>query len=108
MIGVTPVLDGPVNEGALCVKGQFGFDFVNSKDRLTRPLIRKDGELTPVSWDEALDYTAQKLQSVRDDHGRKAFYAIASGRAPGEGAYMLQKFTRAVMNSNQIDNCSRG
>lgn len=108
MIGVTPVLDGPVNEGALCVKGQFGFDFVNSGDRLTRPLIRKNGELTPVSWDEAFDYTAQKLMSVLADHGPKAFYAIASGRAPGEGSYMLQKFTRAVMNSNQIDNCSRG
>lgn len=108
MIGVTPVLDGPVNAGALCVKGQFGFDFVNSDDRLTKPLIRKQGELTAVGWDEALEYTANRLKSIRADHGRKAFYAIASGRAPGEGAYMLQKFTRAVMNSNQVDNCSRG
>ena len=107
MIGVTPALDGPVNEGALCVKGQFGFDFVNSDDRLTMPLVRKDGQLTPVSWDEALDYTAQRFKSIRAEHGPKAFYAIASGRAPGEGAYMLQKFTRAVMNSNQVDNCSR-
>jgi len=107
VIGVTPALDGPVNEGALCIKGQFGFDFVNSGDRLRKPMIRKDGELTEVEWDEALDYTAQRLRSIRDDHGPKAFYSIASGRAPGEGGYMLQKFQRAVMGSNFIDNCSR-
>jgi len=109
ILGVTPALDGPVNEGALCIKGQFGFDFVNSKDRLTTPLIRREkgAELEPASWDEALDYTAHKIRSIRKDHGPKAFYCIASGRAPGEGAFMLQKFQRAVMNSNFIDNCSR-
>ncbi len=106
-LGVTPVLDGPVNEGALCVKGQFAFDFVNSGDRLRQPLLRKNGKLTPVSWDEALDHTARRLSSIRAESGPKAFYGIASGRAPGEGAYLLQKFTRTVMGSNFIDNCSR-
>ena len=107
VIGVTPALDGPVNEGALCIKGQFGFDFVNSDERLRKPLVRKDGEFGEVEWEEALNYTAQKLQSIRDEHGPKAFYSIASGRAPGEGSYLLQKFQRAVMGSNYIDNCSR-
>lgn len=107
ILGTTPALDGPVNEGALCIKGQFGADFVNSDERLTTPLVRKDGELTPVSWDEAISYTAQKLSSIRAEYGPKAFYSIASGRAPGEGSYALQKFQRAVMNSNYIDNCSR-
>jgi len=88
-------------------KGQFGFDFVNSDERLRKPLLRKDGELVEVEWEEALSYTAQKLQSIRDEHGPKAFYSIASGRAPGEGSYLLQKFQRAVMGSNFIDNCSR-
>ncbi len=107
VLGVTPALDGPVNEGALCIKGQFGFDFVNSDDRLKKPMIRKDGTLVEVEWAEAIEYTADKLRSIRDEHGPKAFYSIASGRAPGEGGYMLQKFQRAVMGSNFIDNCSR-
>jgi formate dehydrogenase alpha subunit len=107
LIGVTPDLEGPVNQGALCVKGQFGFDFVNSEERLRTPLMREDGNLREASWDEALDYAASRLQATRDEHGSKAFYGIASGRAPGESAFLLQKFTRAVMGSNQIDNCSR-
>ncbi len=107
LLGVTPALDGPVNEGALCIKGQFGFDFVNSDDRLTSPLIKKNGQFEKVDWEEALEYTAQKLRSIRHEYGTKAFYSIASGRAPGEGAFMLQKFQRTVMGSNYIDNCSR-
>ena len=107
VLGVTPALDGPVNEGALCIKGQFGFDFVNSEERLKKPMLRRDGELVEVEWEEALTYTAEKLKSIRQDHGPKAFYSIASGRAPGEGTYTLQKFQRTVMGSNFIDNCSR-
>ena len=72
------------------------------------PLVRKNGELREVGWDEALQTVADRLGKIKEESGPKAFYAIASGRAPGEGAYMLQKFTRAVMGSNQIDNCSRG
>ena len=107
LIGVTPDLEGPVNEGALCVKGQFGFDFVNSEERLRVPLIRENGTFRETSWEEALNCVASRLQTVRDRNGPKAFYGIASGRAPGESAFLLQKFTRAVMGSNQIDNCSR-
>ena len=107
LIGVTPDLDGPVNQGALCVKGQFGFDFVNSEERLRTPLLRKNGGFQEASWEEALEYAASRLEAIRDEQGPKAFYGIASGRAPGEGAFLLQKFTRAVMGSNQIDNCSR-
>ena len=108
LLGVSPNLDGPANQGALCVKGQFGFDFVNNEERLSTPLIRENGSLREASWDEALDLTAARLSAVKKQHGGDAFYAIASGRAPNESAYMLQKFARAVMSTHQIDNCSRG
>lgn len=103
VVGVTPDLNGPANEGALCVKGQFGFDFLSSPKRLTKPLIKSNGTFREAEWDEALDLVASRLRGYKP----KEFYAIASGRAPGEAAYLLQKFTRAVMGSNQIDNCSR-
>ena len=108
VVGVTPDWSSPVSEGALCVKGQFGFDFISSPDRLKMPLVRKNGELQEVSWEEALSTVADRLGTIKKESGPKAFYAIASGRGPGEGSYMLQKFTRTVMGSNQIDNCSRG
>ena len=107
MVGVTPDLDGPVNQGALCVKGQFGFDFVSSPDRLTTPLIREGETFRRASWDEALGLVARRLGELKRLHGPKAFYAIASGRAPGEAAFLTQKLARAVMGTNQVDNCSR-
>lgn len=107
VIGVTPDMDGPANRGSLCVKGQFGFDFLNSPHRLTRPLLRENGGFREATWDEALSVVSRRLQEIKERYGPRAFYAIASGRAPGEAAYLLQKFTRAVMGSNQVDNCSR-
>lgn len=108
LVGVTPNREGPANEGALCVKGQFAFDFVQSDERLTTPLIRENGRFREAGWDEALDLVATRLSSIKRQHGGDAFYAIASGRAPNESAYALQKFARAVMGTHQIDNCSRG
>jgi formate dehydrogenase alpha subunit len=107
VVGVTPALDGPVNEGALCVKGQFAIDFLGSDERLTVPLVREGDSFRESTWDEALGIVADRLERIRDEHGPRSFYGIASGRAPGESAYLFQKFTRAVMGSNQIDNCSR-
>ncbi|MYA10020.1 MAG: molybdopterin-dependent oxidoreductase [Gemmatimonadetes bacterium] len=109
LVGVLPAMDGPANEGSLCVKGQFAFDFVGHPDRLATPFIRdeKSGQLRPASWDEALDFAAGKLRRVVKDHGRRAIYGIASGRAPHEAAYMMQRFIRAGLGTNHIDNCSR-
>ena len=107
IIGVRPALDGPANGGALCVKGQFGWEWSNHKDRLKTPLVRKEGELVPASWEEALDRAAAGFAKVRDQHGRHAVYAVASGRAPHESAYSIQKFIRAGFGTNHIDNCSR-
>ncbi len=108
IVAVQPAMDGPANEGALCVKGQFAWDFVHHPDRLTSPLIRDDnGVLVKASWDEALDRAAAGLEKVADQHGPEAIYAIASGRAPNEAAYAVQKLMRAGWGLNHIDHCAR-
>jgi predicted molibdopterin-dependent oxidoreductase YjgC len=108
LVGIQPAMDGPANEGALCIKGQFAFDFVQHDDRLTKPLVRgDDGELHEVDWNTALDRAAEGFRKVLEEHGRHAIYGVASGRAPNEAAYTMQKFIRAGFGTNQIDNCSR-
>ena len=108
LIGIHPAMDGPANEGELCVKGQFAFDFVQHSDRLATPLVRgDDGELHEASWDEALDRAASGFAKALERHGPHSIYAIASGRAPSEAAYTMQKLVRAGLGTNQVDNCSR-
>jgi predicted molibdopterin-dependent oxidoreductase YjgC len=108
VVGVLPAMDGPANEGALCVKGQFAFDFVHHPDRMTTPLVRNDhGQLVPASWDEALDKAAAGLLAAVNEHGRHSLYGVASGRAPNEAGYTMQKFVRAGLGTSYIDNCSR-
>jgi predicted molibdopterin-dependent oxidoreductase YjgC len=108
IIGIHPAMDGPANKGALCVKGQFAYDFVQHSDRLKTPLIRgEDGQLHEADWDTALDRAAQGFRAALEEHGRYATYAIASGRAPNEASYLMQKFIRATFGTHRIDNCSR-
>ena len=108
IVGIHPAMDGPANQGALCVKGQFAYDFVQHPDRLTTPLIRgDDGELHEATWEVALDKAAEGYRKVHAEHGRHSVYGIASGRAPSEAAYLMQKFIRAGFGTNYIDNCSR-
>ncbi len=108
IVGILPAMDGPANKGALCVKGQFAFDFVHHPDRLSHPLIKdENGEFQEATWDEALDRAADGFRSTFEKHGRHSVYGIASGRAPHEAAYMMQRFFRAGLGTNNIDNCSR-
>lgn len=108
LVGVQPAMDGPANEGALCIKGQFAFDFVQHPERLRAPLVRgEDGELHEATWDEALDRAAEGFAHTVATYGRHSVYGIASGRAPNEAAYTMQKLIRVGFQSNQIDNCSR-
>ena len=108
ILGVHPAMAGPANQGALCVKGQFAYDFVQHADRLKTPLLRgADGELHEATWDEALDKAAAGFRKAYAEHGRHSIYGIASGRAPSEAAYVMQKFIRAGFGTNYIDNCSR-
>jgi formate dehydrogenase alpha subunit len=88
--------------GMLCVKGRFGTGFVHSRDRVTRPMVRRDGRLVPVSWDEALDAAADGLA-----RHRSAFGALASAKATNEDGYLVQKFCRVVMGTNDVDHCTR-
>ena len=102
---LTHVDDDPNNlssKGLLCVKGRFGTTFVNHSDRLTTPLIRGTDGLRPASWDEALDLVAEKFAEHRG-----AFGAFSSAKATNEDNYMLQKFVRAIMGTNNIDHCTR-
>lgn len=108
LVGVQPAMDGPANLGALCVKGQYAFDFVQHPDRLKTPFVRdQNGELRPATWDEALDRAVEGLRRVTEEHGRHSVYAVASGRAPHEAAYSVQKLIRAGWGTNFVDNCSR-
>ena len=108
IVGIHPAMDGPANQGALCVKGQFAYDFVQHPDRLETPLVRgEDGELHEATWEAALDKAAEGYRKVYAEHGRHSIYGIASGRAPSEAAYLMQKFIRVGFGTNYIDNCSR-
>lgn len=95
------------NQGMLCVKGRYGYDFPSSPKRLTKPLIKKDGKHVEVSWDEALDYTAAKVKDIVAKHGPDVFSAFGSGRITNENNYAVAKFTRAVIKTNNVDHCAR-
>jgi len=107
VVSVTPARDGPVNRGHACVKGRFAHGFVRSPQRVTTPLLRRAGQLRPVSWEEALGFVASELQRIRSTHGPDAIAAISSARATNEENYLMQKLMRAVIGTNNVDNCSR-
>ncbi len=92
----------PSSQGMLCVKGRFGFEYVNHRDRLKQPLIRRDGVLEEATWDEALNLVADKFVEYRGSFG-----ALASAKGTNEDAYVMQKFARSVMDTNNIDHCTR-
>jgi len=107
VIKVTGVEGAPPNDGMLCVKGRFAYDFPSSSRRLTRPLIKKNGKHEAVSWDEALDYTASRLRQIRAAHGPDSISAVSSSRDDNENCYATQKFMRAVLGTNNVDDCAR-
>jgi predicted molibdopterin-dependent oxidoreductase YjgC len=96
-----------VNHVSLCVKGHYGLDFVNSGDRLTTPLVRRDGELVPAGWDEALDFAAGRLVELTKQGGGRAIGALGASRSTNEENYLLQKFVRGALGSNNIDSGAR-
>ncbi|MEZ9159273.1 formate dehydrogenase subunit alpha [Vibrio lentus] len=99
--------DSPVNEGMLCVKGRFGFDFVGSDARLTTPLIRKDGWLQPASWDEAIKLVADKFTAIKQGFGSNALAGFSSAKTTNEDNYAFQKFIRRELGTNNVDHCAR-
>lgn len=106
ILTVKPVRNGTVNRGHACVKGRFAHGFLDSAERLSSPLIRRNGALTPATWDEAIGYVAGRLGEIRNADPDE-FAVISSARATNEENYLAQKFARAVMGTNNVDNCSR-
>ena len=108
IVGIQPAMDGPANLGALCVKGQFAYDYVHHPDRLKHPLVRRaDGQLHETTWEDALQVAADGFHKVVQKYGRGAVYGVASGRTPTEADYLMQKIIRAGFGTHNIDNCSR-
>ena len=97
---------GP-NKGSLCIKGRYGFEFIHSEERLTTPLIKKNGEFKEASWNDALDLIAEKLKYFKENNGADAIFGLTSARATNEENYTFQKFFRSVLGTNNIDHCAR-
>ena len=98
---------GPTNGISTCVKGKFGWDYVNDPDRLTKPLIREGEKLREASWDEALELVARKFTEIKTQYGPDSLAFISSSKCTNEESYLMQKLARAVAGTNNIDNCSR-
>ncbi|MFY9842071.1 MAG: NADH-quinone oxidoreductase subunit NuoG [Terriglobales bacterium] len=92
-----------INGDFLCVKGRYAFDFAHSKERLTQPLVRKNGKLTPVTWEEAFELIGRRFREVRDQDGGGAIGVIGSNRTTNEENYLLSKFARVVLKTNNVD-----
>jgi formate dehydrogenase major subunit len=99
--------EGPANAVSTCVKGKFAWDFVTNKDRLTKPLIREGDRFREATWDEALDLVARRFGEIKAAHGPDGLAFIASSKCTNEEAFLMQKLARAVVGTNNVDNCSR-
>ncbi len=100
-------LEGPANGISTCIKGKFAWDYVNSPERLTKPLIRESGKFREASWDEALDLIERKFTEIKAKHGPDALAFVSSSKCTNEESYLMQKLARAVIGTNNMDNCSR-
>jgi predicted molibdopterin-dependent oxidoreductase YjgC len=107
VVKVTSAYDAPVNQGNLCIKGRYGYDFIHSFERIKEPLIRKGDRMHAVSWDEALDYVADNFKKLIKKHGNNSVGGFSSSRCTNEENFLLAKFVRTVFKSNNVDNCAR-
>jgi predicted molibdopterin-dependent oxidoreductase YjgC len=107
IVGVLPAKEHPVSRGSLCIKGWNATSFVYHPDRLKTPLIRRDGHFEEATWDEALTLVAEKLTTIRDQTGPDSIGFLASAKCTNEENYLLQKFARAVIGTNNVDHCAR-
>lgn len=107
IISITPNDVNTVNDGKLCAKGRFGFDFVNHKDRLTNPLIRKEGKLVEATWEETIRFIVSKIKKTVKQFGADSVAAFSSARCTNEENYLMQKLMRAVIGTNNVDHCAR-
>jgi formate dehydrogenase alpha subunit len=108
IISIHPNRESPVNRGQACVKGRFGLEeIVHHPDRLTTPLIRRNGRLEEASWEEALDLVAKRFTEIKNKYGPNSLAAFSSSRCTNEENYLVQKLARAAFGTNNVDNCAR-
>ena len=107
IVSIRAPFDAEANGGHTCLKGRYAFQFYNHPDRLRSPLIKRNGELVEVTWDEAYDFIVEKLNTIKGEYGPDAIAGISSARTPNEENYLMQKFMRAVIGTNNIDCCAR-
>lgn len=107
ILKVDPQPESPANGISTCVKGKFGWDFVNSEERLTKPLIREGDSFREAEWDEALELMTRKFKEIKEETGPDSLAFVSSSKCTNEDAYLMQKLARSVIGTNNIDNCSR-
>jgi formate dehydrogenase alpha subunit len=107
LVRARPDDDNPLNQGTLCVRGSYGCDFVHNSERLTSPLVKKGDNFEAVSWDEALDVVADAFKQIKERFGPDSLAVFGSSKCTNEENYLLQRFARCVLGTNNIDNGSR-
>ncbi|HLO00692.1 MAG TPA: molybdopterin-dependent oxidoreductase, partial [Pyrinomonadaceae bacterium] len=107
IVSISPLLNAPVSRGHLCVKGRYAFDFAHASDRITEPMIRTNDGWLQVTWDEAISFTAKRLQLILQEHGPEVIGILGSARGTNEENYLAQKFARIVIGTNNVDCCAR-
>ena len=107
LVRASPSARSPVNRNALCVRGSYGYDFVHSPDRLTSPLIRTGDDFQIASWEQALSLISDEFKRIKEKHGPDSLAVLGSSKCTNEENYLLQRFARAVLSTNNIDNGSR-
>jgi len=107
VIKVSSDYEAPVNKGNLCIKGRYGYDFIHSDERIKTPLIKRDGVFQEATWDEALEHVANKFRELIDKYGPEKVGGFSSSRCTNEENYLLAKWVRCAVGSNNVDNCAR-
>ena len=107
VVKVTSAYEAPVNRGNLCIKGRYGYDFIHSPDRIKTPLIKRNGIFEEATWDEALNLVASKFKELIDKYGPEKVGGFSSSRCTNEENYLLSKWVRCAIGSNNVDNCAR-
>jgi predicted molibdopterin-dependent oxidoreductase YjgC len=107
LVDTLPMKTHPVNEGKLCIKGWNLHEHVVSDKRLTSPMLKKDGQLKEASWDDAIQTAVEKLKAIVEAHGPDSVGVLASAKITNEENYLVQKFARAVIGTNNVDHCAR-
>jgi len=102
-----PLKSHPVNQGKLCIKGWNLHEYINSPMRLKTPLVKEEGRFQKATWDEAINHTANNFKKIKKDYGPDAIGVLVSAKITNEVNYLAQKFTRAVIGTNNVDHCAR-